>query len=270
MLAHESHCVPMAGTIQAFRVSLWITTRGRDSLWTTSGCRSITKVCVLCCVCLARVCLNYTLSVESARKSSPCGVNWFGKREKVRPAREKWLDFGVFGRAGRVFSRFGQDWAVAGRVFSRGNGWRGCWANSFARADSCPGLRRCRGRVGRVFSRFGQGEAVAGRVLYRLGWWCPCDGCWVVLLREKILPARWCGVGNAKKFALRGELVRETRKSSPCSGKMARFWCFWARWESFFAVWPRLGCCWASFFARERLEGRAGRVLSRVLTRAPG
>ena len=216
------------------------------------------------------VCLNYTLSVESARKSSPCGVNWFGKREKVRPARENWLDFGVFGRVGRVFSRFGQDWAVAGRVFSRGNGWRGCWANSFARADSCPGLRRCRGRVGRVFSRFGQGEAVAGRVLYRLGWWCPCDGCWVVLLREKILPARWCGVGNAKKFALRGELVRETRKSSPCSGKMARFWCFWARWESFFAVWPRLGCCWASFFARERLEGRAGRVLSRVLTRAPG
>ena len=98
------------------------------------------------------VCLNYTLSVESARKSSPCGVNWFGKREKVRPARENWLDFGVFGRVGRVFSRFGQDWAVAGRVFSRGNGWRGCWANSFARADSCPGLRRCRGRVGRVFS----------------------------------------------------------------------------------------------------------------------
>ena len=124
MLAHESHCVPMAGTIQAFRVSLWITTRGRDSLWTTSGCRSITKVCVLCCVCLARVCLNYTLSVESARKSSPCGVNWFGKREKVRPAREKWLDFGVFGRAGRVFSRFGQDWAVAGQTFLRGNGWR--------------------------------------------------------------------------------------------------------------------------------------------------
>ena len=36
-----------------------------------------------------------------------------------------------------------------------------------------------------------------------------------------------------------------------------------ARWESFFAVWPRLGCCWANFFARERLEGRAGRTFSR-------
>ena len=114
------------------------------------------------------VCLNYTLSVESARKSSPCGVNWFGKREKVRPAWEKWLAFGVFGRAGRVFSRFGQGEAVAGRTFSRGNGWRGvlgeffrglakiglllgelfragtvggaCRESFFARADSCPGL----------------------------------------------------------------------------------------------------------------------------------
>ena len=77
------------------------------------------------------VCLNYTLSVESARKSSPCGVNWFGKREKVRPAWEKWLAFGVFGRAGRVFSRFGQGEAVAGRTFSRGNGWRGVLGEFF-------------------------------------------------------------------------------------------------------------------------------------------
>ena len=95
---------------------------------------------------------------------------------KVRPAREKWLDFGVFGRAGRVFSRFGQDWAVVGRVFSRGNGWRGVlgeffrglakiglllgklfcagtvggarWANFFAR-------ERLDGLAGRTFSRSG-------------------------------------------------------------------------------------------------------------------
>ena len=140
------------------------------------------------------VCLNYTLSVESARKSSPCGVNWFGKREKVRPARENWLDFGVFGRVGRVFSRFGQDWAVAGRVFSRGNGWRGCWANSFARADSCPGLRRCRGRVGRVFSRFGQGEAVAGRTFSR-------GNCW------RGVPGEFFSRGNGWRGAL-GELFR--------------------------------------------------------------
>ena len=120
------------------------------------------------------VCLNYTLSVESARKSSPCGVNWFGKREKVRPAWEKWLAFGVFGRAGRVFSRFGQGEAVAGRTFSRGNGWRGvlgeffavwpglgcCWASFFAR-------ERLEGRAGRVFSRFGQDWAVVGRTFSR-------------------------------------------------------------------------------------------------------
>ena len=63
--------------------------------------------------------LNYTSSVESARKSSPFGVKWFGKREKVRPARQKWLDFGVFGLAGRVFSRFGLERAATGRTFSR-------------------------------------------------------------------------------------------------------------------------------------------------------
>ena len=44
-------------------------------------------------------------------------MNWFGKREKVRPAREKWLKFGVFGRAGRIFSRFGQGEDVARRIF---------------------------------------------------------------------------------------------------------------------------------------------------------
>ena len=120
------------------------------------------------------VCLNYTLSVESARKSSPCGVNWFGKREKVRPAWEKWLAFGVFGRAGRVFSRFGQGEAVAGRTFSRGNGWRGVLGEffrglariglllgEFFRAGTVGGAcrasffarERLEGRAGRTFSR---------------------------------------------------------------------------------------------------------------------
>ena len=42
-----------------------------------------------------------------------------GKREKVRPARQKLLVFGVFGLAGRVFSRFGLDGGVVGRTFSR-------------------------------------------------------------------------------------------------------------------------------------------------------
>ena len=88
---------------------------------------------VMCAACYvgALVC---SFRAESARNSSPCRVKWFGKREKVRPARQKWLDFGVFGLAGRVFSRFGQDGAVAGRVFSRGNGWRGL------RGEFCLGL----------------------------------------------------------------------------------------------------------------------------------
>ena len=161
------------------------------------------------------VCLNYTLSVESARKSSPCGVNWFGKREKVRPAWEKWLDFGVFGRAGRVFSRFGQGEAVAGRTFSRGNGWRGalgeffrgltkiglllgelfragavggaCWASFFAvwpRLGCCWAnffaRERLEGRAGRTFSR-GDAE-VAG---------CSNDiACWRHPVKRRHWPSR--------------------------------------------------------------------------------
>ena len=117
------------------------------------------------------VCLNYTLSVVSARKSSPCGVNWFGKREKVRPAREKWLDFGVFGHAGRVFSRFGQDWTVAGRVFSRGNGWRGALGEF------------CTGRAARWVLL---GEFCTGCALWRvlLGEFCTGCALWRVLQGE--------------------------------------------------------------------------------------
>ena len=139
MLVHESYCVPMMGTIQAFRVSLWITTSGRSDLWTTSSSLPVAEVyvpcrgcfvacaflCVLSCACfLVRagpvVRVDCSLHVGAARKSSPCGVIRIGKREKVRPARQKWLVFGVFGLAGRVFSRFGQDGGVVGRTFSRG------------------------------------------------------------------------------------------------------------------------------------------------------
>ena len=95
--------------------------------------------------------LNYTSSVESVRKSSPCRVKWFGKREKVRPARQKWLDFGVFGLAGRVFSRFGLERAVAGRVLSR-----------FGQDGAV---------VGRVFSWFCLEMADAGRTLSRGNGW---------------------------------------------------------------------------------------------------
>ena len=79
---------------------------------------------VLSCACfLVRagpvVRVDCSLRVGSARKSSPCGVIRIGKREKVRPARQKLLVFGVFGLAGRVFSRFGLDGGVVGRTFSR-------------------------------------------------------------------------------------------------------------------------------------------------------
>ena len=48
---HESYCVPMMGTIQAFRVSLWITTSGRSDLWTTSSCLPVAEVYVPCRGC---------------------------------------------------------------------------------------------------------------------------------------------------------------------------------------------------------------------------
>ena len=179
MLVHESYCVPMMGTIQAFRVSLWITTSGRSDLWTTSSSLPVAEVYVpcrgcfvasafLCVLSCARflvragpvVCVDCSLRVGAARKSSPCGVIRIGKREKVRPAWQKWSVFGVFELAGRVFSRFGLDGGVVGRTFSRreatevllgelfraGRPRRCCWANFFA-----PGGRG--GVVGRTFSR---------------------------------------------------------------------------------------------------------------------
>ena len=198
------------------------------------------------------VCLNYTLSVESARKSSPCGVNWFGKREKVRPARENWLDFGVFGRVGRVFSRFGQDWAVAGRVFSRGNGWRGCWANSFARADSCPGLRRCRGRVGRVFRGLAKVRLLLGEFCTGWGGGVPVMG------------VGWCCCG--RKFSLLGGAVLETRKSSPCGvnwfGKREKVRPAREKWLDF-GVFGRAGRVFSRF-------GQDWAVAGRVFLRGNG
>ena len=210
------------GTIQAFRVSLWITTSGRSDLWTTSSSLPVAEVYVpcrgcfvasafLCVLSCARflvragpvVCVDCSLRVGAARKSSPCGVIRIGKREKVRPARQKWSVFGVFELAGRVFSRFGQDEGVAGRTFSRreatgallGELFRAgmargrCWANFFAvwaGWDNAGGFM-CARRAGGA-----RGLLVA---------------CW----------------GSAKKFALRGEADREARKSSPCSAKMVGF-----------------------------------------------
>ena len=104
-------------------------------------------------------------------------VDWCWKREKVLPAREKWPDFGVFGRAGRVLYRLGPGVAVAGRVMYR------------------MGLEV--GVAGRVLYRLSPGMGVAGRVLYRVsgglvleaGENSPCSVAWC-WNREKILPAR--------------------------------------------------------------------------------
>ena len=160
-------------------------------------------------------------------ENSPCSVAWWWNREKILPAREKWPDFGVFGRAGRVLYRLGQGVGVAGRVLYR----------------------------------LSPGVAVAGRVLYRVsgglvleaGENSPCSremagfrcfwACW-----ESFVPGEWwIGVGSGRKFSLLGGVVVEPGENSPCSREMAGFRCFWACWESFVPVGPGGGCCRESF-----------------------
>ena len=64
--------------------------------------------------------------VLEAGESSPCSVAWWWKREKILPAREKWPDFGVFGRAGRVLYRLGQGVGVPGEFCT---GWARAWGS---------------------------------------------------------------------------------------------------------------------------------------------
>ena len=123
-----------------------------------------------------------TKVVVEPGESSPCSVAWWWNREKILPAREKWPDFGVFGRAGRVLYRLGQGVGVAGRVLYR----------------------------------LSPGVAVAGRVLYRVsgglvleaGENSPCSremagfrcfwACW-----ESFVPGEWwIGGGTGRKFSL--------------------------------------------------------------------
>ena len=170
--------------------------------------------------------------------NSPCSVAWWWNREKILPAREKWPDFGVFGRAGRVLYRLGIEVGVA---------WR-------------------------VLYRVSQGAAVVGRVLYRVsgglvleaGENSPCSVSWW-LNREKTLPARekWpdfgvfgragrvlyrsgqgAAVAGRVLYRVSGGLVVEAGKSSPCALEMAGFWCFWACWKSFVPVGPVRGARW--------------------------
>ena len=79
----------------------------------------------------AAVFLSPVRDVFRPASPSPAAVHekvlWSScKREKVRPAHEKWPKMGVLWRAGRVFSRIGRRKPHAGRTSSRKRDWRGC------------------------------------------------------------------------------------------------------------------------------------------------
>ena len=162
-----------------------------------------------------------TKVVLETGENSPCSVAWWWNRDKILPAREKWPNFGVFGRAGRVLYRMGQGVGVAGRVLYRlspgvavagrvlyrvsgglvleagGNSpcsvaW--CWK----REKILPARLKWPdfgvfGRTGRVLYRLGPGAAVAGRVLCRVSlevgvWGEFCTG----RARGRLLPGEFC------------------------------------------------------------------------------
>ena len=60
------------------------------------------------------------------------------------------------------------------------------------------------------------------------------------------------GPTSAKKFALLASISVHTRKSSPSTAQTAQNQRFFACRANFFAVWPRIHSCWASFFAPMR------------------
>ena len=132
--------VAFAGEKWAFSVQFSGTEVMTVSAVHCCGCAEVMPVSMSPC-CRASCATFFALLVlvwVRARKSSPCGTVSSCKREKVRPAHEKWLKMGVLWRAGRTFSRKCGWRGCAGRVFSRKCGWRG--------------------RVGRVF----RGPAVVG------------------------------------------------------------------------------------------------------------
>ena len=138
-----------------------------------------------------------TKVVVEPGENSPCSVAWWWNREKILPAREKWPDFGVFGRAGRVLYRLSPGVAVAGRVMYR----------------------------------LSPGVAVAGRVLYRVsgglvleaGESSPCSVAWW-WNREKILPARekW------PDFGVFGRAGRVLYRLGPCVGLVGGGFVVWS------------------------------------------
>ena len=94
---------------------------GGFTLACISGCRGVVGFTV-------------TTSVRPVReKVLPAWPDGGREREKVRPVRSQWLKIGVFGRAGRVFSRKSRWRGCAGRVFSR-TGSRGIPPGEHCRA----------------------------------------------------------------------------------------------------------------------------------------
>ena len=85
-----------------------------DNERSPSCCRSMRA---LSCVPGCGVRVDWSLTVGSARKSSPCGVIRIRKREKVRPARQKWLIFGVLGLPGEFFRGLAKMGALLGELF---------------------------------------------------------------------------------------------------------------------------------------------------------
>ena len=196
-------------------------------------------------------------------------------------------------------------WVLLGEFCT---GWaRGgcCWESFVPGAGSCPGRSAlsgaywggfCTGRGGGV-PVMGVGWCCCGRKFSLLGGAVlgtgknsPCSRemagfrcfwvCWESFVpvgsgggccRESFVPGEWwIGVGSGRKFSLLGGVVVEPGKSSPCSREMAGFRGFWVCWESFVPVVPCGGCCRESFVPVGPGAAVAGRVLYRVLARAPG
>ena len=227
MLVHESYCVPMMGTIQAFRVSLWITSSGGGDLWITSGRLPVAGVCAPCRACRVEACAWIARCLLDLReKVRPAGWSGLGNAKKFALLGKNGR-FSVFlGLLGEFFHGFAEMRSLLGEFF-RGFAEMRPLLGEFFRAGRRMGARRANfvalwlrwAAIGRTLSRFGRGRTMqvlscvhAGpemRVDCSLSVGSarkssPCGMEWI-RKREKVRPAGWSGLGSAKKFALLGK-----------------------------------------------------------------
>ena len=94
--------------------------------------------------------------VVEAGENSPCSVAWWWNREKILPAREKWPDFGVFGRAGRVLYRSGPCVGVLGEFCT---GWA---RGRLLLGEFCIGWARGRLLLGEFCTGWARGRLLRG------------------------------------------------------------------------------------------------------------